>query len=457
MVSKVDVMLGKVLKKIKPSSTELRKDSKIVDEVFDKLKSATPSDVKVILVGSVAKGTQLKKKMDFDIFLLFPKTYSKKDIEIIGLGSARKAFMKYKRTLAYAEHPYTKIIYKGYDIDCVPAYNISNIKEKGTAVDRSPLHSEYINSHLTLKQKDDVRLLKQFMRNNNIYGAELKIEGFSGYLAELLIVKYSSLTKLFNEVSKWNIPETFDIEGHGNVKAYDSPLVVIDPVDPDRNVGAVVSTTTMSRFIFYVREFINKPLMKHFVSIGKSNSKGITKKKNITKPKLKKIIQRRKTELLILEFDAPSNLVDDVLWPQLKKTVTKLESYFRKNDFQFFGYYYWSDGTKCIIMFEFLIYKLPAVKRLKGPRITMEKNVMQFRYKHKTALDMHIEHDSIVVVKERELLTVKQTLSSALKQSLGIPKKFLVKLKKHKKLKIDKLLCDRYYDLAVDYFTRTIN
>jgi len=35
--------------------------------------------------------------------------------------------------------------------------------------------------------KDDVRLLKQFLQSNSVYGAEIAKQGFSGYVAEVLV------------------------------------------------------------------------------------------------------------------------------------------------------------------------------------------------------------------------------------------------------------------------------
>ncbi len=448
--AKINNILKKALKKIEPSKTEIKTDNKILEEVFDLLKNATPSNIKVVLVGSVAKGTQLKNKKDFDVFLLFPKKYSKKELEELGFKYAKKAFAKYKYRKAYAEHPYLKVIYKGYDIDVVPAYKIKDIKDRGTAVDRSPLHSEYINSHLSLKQKNDVRLLKQFMKSQNIYGAEIRIEGFSGYLCELLIVKYGSIVNLFNEVKEWDIPVKMDIENYHKqdiTKKFPSaPLIVIDPVDKERNVSAVVSSTSLSIFIFTSRQFLEKPSLQFFFK----------KRKKVNTNQLKKIIETRQTDILVIKFKAP-DLVEDTLWPQLRKTSVALKKYFRKQGFEKFGYYYWSDEKECIIMFEFLISKLPGIVKCMGPRITQSQHVDQFIKSHKKALDIHIEHDYICAIEKRQICTVKDAFKQALKSRIGIPKTFLPLIKKAKLLSKKSLINKKYKEIAIEYFTRTID
>jgi tRNA adenylyltransferase (EC 2.7.7.25) len=47
-------------------------------------------------------------------------------------------------------------------------------------------------SNLHREQKDEVRLLKKFMKGIGVYGAEIKVKGFSGYVAELLVYFYDS-------------------------------------------------------------------------------------------------------------------------------------------------------------------------------------------------------------------------------------------------------------------------
>ena len=52
--------------------------------------------------------------------------------------------------MKYAEHPYTKVVLgdRGINADIVPAYKIKDASERGTAVDRTQLHNEFVNSTL---------------------------------------------------------------------------------------------------------------------------------------------------------------------------------------------------------------------------------------------------------------------------------------------------------------------
>ncbi|MCC7571562.1 CCA tRNA nucleotidyltransferase [Candidatus Micrarchaeota archaeon] len=436
-------VFSKVLNKIKPTDYQENKNKKILEEIVCILRKKISADVDVEPVGSFVKGTHIKNKKEFDVFLLFPKKYSKQEISKLGIGFGKKSFNK--TVLAYAEHPYLRAKYKGYDIDLVPAYKLASPNEKATAVDRSPFHATYINKKLNEKQKDDVRLLKQFLKAQNIYGAELRVEGFSGYLAELLIVKYGDILTLFKKAAEWKIPVSIDIEKYGTTSQFSGPMIVIDPVDSNRNVSAVVSTTSLSRFIFYSREFIKKPEIKYFLQ----------PKKKINKKKLVETIKKRNTCVDVYEFDAP-DVIEDILWPQLRKIVYGFKYNLEKMEFNLLGFYYWSDRKKCIIMFETYTNTLPSVNKLIGPDITRISDVEKFRQKHKKAVDMQIAHNKIVAIESRKYDDFDKVLKHLIYSNVSTtPTRFLKPLKKKTKLTIENFV-EKYPEIASDYFMRTI-
>ncbi|MCD6227058.1 CCA tRNA nucleotidyltransferase [Candidatus Micrarchaeota archaeon] len=436
-------IFSKVLKRVKPTLSEEKRNKKVFNEIITRLKKVINDDIEIELVGSFAKGTHVRNKREFDIFLLFPKKYTKKEISELCITWGREVFSD--TLVAYAQHPYLRVKYKGFSIDLVPAYHIKNASERATAVDRSPFHTKYINNRLTKKQKDEVRILKQFLKGLNIYGAELRVEGFSGYLAELLIVRYKSILTLFKEASDWQFPVIIDIENHGTSDKFSDPFIMIDPVDPNRNVAAVVSTTSLARFIFYARLFLRKPSTTFF----------FPRKPRIDKSKLKTIIRKRNTKVYVYEFDAP-DVIEDILWPQLKKTTYSIKRKLESMEYRIFGFYYWSDNVKCVIMFELYHDKLPDIVRLVGPSITRKHDVDKFMDKHKTAVDMQIVHDRITAIKKRRFTSFDHAFNHIITdKSTGLPDRFRKLIKKHKKLNISSFV-DRYPEIAYDYFTRTI-
>ncbi len=443
---KAESVFLSVLPRIKPSPAESKKDFEAAGQLIRKLHSAVPSSVEVRLAGSLAKGTDLRGKNEFDIFLLFPRNYSHHEMTLLGLHYARKAFAGMRTESRYAEHPYLQVHTGGYHADIVPAYKIRSIGEKGSSVDRSALHTEYVNSKLSQKGKDEVRLLKAFMKAFGIYGAELRVEGFSGYLCELLICHYGSLLKLMEEAASWSSP-ALDSQNHhkGNHSELfpNAPLVVIDPVDPQRNVAAVVSQTSLSRFIFECRRFLKSPSERFFFPVKKSS----------TLAQIKKTMLLRGTRCLLLSFPAPK-VVPDVLWPQLKKASQALVRSLSSHGFSVFGYYHWSDGAECAIFFELDRWELPAVQKSTGPQISFASDTDAFVKKHRLALNIHLEHDRMVAVERRAITRAKPALLSACtrQSGTGIPANLEAALSKASLLEGAGILKEKYREFLADYF-----
>ncbi len=439
-------VFSSALSKIKPKKQEALRNFEAAGRLIKKLEETVPKSVEIRLAGSLAKGTNLSGNNEFDIFLLFPRHYPHHDMSMLGLEYARKAFAGMRTEARYAEHPYLQVFSGNYHADIVPAYKIDEIKQKGSSVDRSQLHTEYVNSSIGAKEKDDVRLLKRFMKNFGIYGAELRIEGFSGYLCELLIIYYGSLFNLMKSAASWKEP-ALDLKGKMNKEKirekFYSPLVVLDPVDEKRNVAAVVAQTSLSRFIFECRRFLKSPSMKFFFS---------QKRKSSVK-EIARAMKQRESRCIAVEFAAP-NVVPDVLWPQLKKTAQALVRNLEGLGFGVFGYYHWSNGKECIILFELERWLLPCVRKAVGPAIGFSSDVDAFVKKHKNSLNLHIEHDRIVAVEKREITDAKKAIANACKRQdgLGIPKAMQKELKKCEILEGKLIIREKYLKFLADYF-----
>ena len=444
--AKAKSVFSSVLPRIKPGAAETRESFEAAGALIKKLERAVPQSVEIRLAGSLAKGTNLSGNNEFDIFLLFPKSYSHHEMTLMGISYARRAFAGMRTASRHAEHPYLQVFSGGYHADIVPAYKISDIKDRGSSVDRSQMHTEYINAKLDAKGKDDVRLLKRFMKNFGIYGAELRVEGFSGYLCELLIAQYGSLFELMKNAAAWKQP-ALDIEGHhkgADVREiFGSPLVVIDPVDPGRNVAAVVAQTSLSRFIFECRGCLGNPSAKFFFS----------EKKGRKTAEIWAMMKRRGTKCLAVEFPAP-DVVPDVLWPQLKKTTQALVRKLTSLEFSVFGYYHWSDGDGCVMLFELDRWQLPPVRKAVGPSMDFAPDVEVFVERHGDCLNMHLEHDRIVAVEKRGAVDAKAALAKACgnTRGLGVPAKMEKQLEKSAVLEGKEMVKGKYCEFLGDYF-----
>lgn len=225
----------------------------------------------VELLGSSARGTWLPEGVDVDVFIVLPRRHEKSYLDWL-VGAVKSEMEKdgVEVETRYAEHPYLVVREDGVEVDVVPCFEMRPGEPALTAADRSPLHHRYLTARLNDQLRFEVRLLKKFMRGVGVYGAEVKVEGFSGYLAELLTVHYGSFVEVLKAAARWRpYRAVIDPEGHyrdpkAAVRKFKSPLVVIDPVDPNRNVAAAVSLTSMSTFILAARRFLQRPSTSYF-------------------------------------------------------------------------------------------------------------------------------------------------------------------------------------------------
>ena len=238
-------MTKKIEKQVLEVVTPQNNDRKQLQQVVKELKQTVSSEIKkrklpasIEIVGSISKDTYLKNSLDIDLFLTFPISYSKEKMGKQTLEIGRIILRDTEE--CYAEHPYIRGLFKKYKIELVPSYKIESASQKLSAVDRTPLHTKYVKLNLKEKQKQEVRLFKQFLKGIGCYGAEAEIEGFSGYLCEILVLKYGSFNNLIKHARKWKHGEKLSLTDNG-FPSFDTPLVFIDPVDSERNVASALS------------------------------------------------------------------------------------------------------------------------------------------------------------------------------------------------------------------------
>ena len=308
------------MERIKPTEAEI---SRITDTA-SRLKGAVCKylsehkiDVDVRFVGSFAKGTFLSDP-DLDLFLLFPEEVPRKELETIGLQIGSDVL---GGTRMYAEHPYTRGVYEGLDVDLVPSYNISTTERLRTAVDRTPFHTDYVQGHMSEEQKDEVRLLKAFMKGIDVYGAEPNTRGFSGYLCELLVIHYGNFLNVLDNAKDWKEGTTISLDKKGAPSM--GALVVYDPVDQRRNVASAVHIDTLSLFIVAAKSYLQNPSLKFFFPERRSPlPSGI----------LESMPKRNGSRIVTVVFERPDT-IEDNLYSQLWKTRYAL---IRKlNDFDY--------------------------------------------------------------------------------------------------------------------------
>lgn len=367
-------MVENIEKKVLGIITPTNNDKKKLDEVVKKLREKVKIEieerklpVKIEIVGSIAKDTYLKNNLDIDLFIIFPTDVSKDDIAKNSLSIGRKLLKNTEE--CYAEHPYIRGFFKEKKVEIVPCFKIEKASQKVSAVDRTPLHTRYIIDKLKESQKQEVRLFKQFLSGIGCYGAEAEVEGFSGYLCEILIIKYETFKNLLNKAKNWKTGEKLALSD-GKNPSFDTPLTFIDPVDSERNVASALTKERFDFFINACKEYMKNPNITFFFP-------------NKTKPwSIKKIeseIKKQGNLFLGIQLVKP-DIITENLYPQLRKASKSIWDVCKRYDFIIYDVMFFIEDLekKVILIVNTKNEPLSNTFIHNGPPVKLIKNVNEF-------------------------------------------------------------------------------
>ncbi len=423
--TKIRAVCEEALRRATPDKRERREtlefSKRLVEALRDELLK-DGLDGKVQIEGSIAKDTWLSGEKDIDIFILLPEEYGRE--AFIRVLEAAKRVSGGNYLEAYAEHPYLEAYIDGFTLNFVPCFRVKDASKAKSSVDRTPFHTVYVKNRLNERAKNEIRLLKAFMHGIGVYGAEIKVGGFSGYLCELLTLHYGSFLSVLEAASKWRRGEVIDIEGHyenpeeAGAIFQNEPLIVVDPVDKGRNVASAVRVERLSEFIMASRLFLKKPDIRFFhpeeteaYSVGD----------------LMRIMHSRGSAFIFLKTGA-IRAVPDILWGQLYRSRRALINLIKQFDFEIIRSDVWSDEKSVnVFLFELRSRFLPNIKRHLGPPIEKAENCEKFIKKHlgsnRTLSGPRIEGNRLVVDRGREYTDVVNLLRDKLNdggRSLGV-------------------------------------
>jgi len=370
-----------VARQITPSNTERERVHQIAGQLKTRLVAEAERrrlNAEVRLDGSVAKDTWLRGDADIDIFLRVPTSLSRADLEGRSLKVAKRALKGYSIVERFAEHPYVETHVDGVRVNVVPCYNVAR-GEWRSATDRTPFHTDYVISHLSPSQKNEVRLLKAFLKGIGVYGADVKVSGFSGMLCETLIMHYGSFMKALEQGRSWKARTVIDLERYyagreaelGDL--FEEPLVVIDPVDRGRNLAASISRRRLWEFVAAARAFSNKPKRSFFFA---------RKTVPLSVGRFRREMRRRGWNLIGIEFGRVDAVVD-VLWSQLYRTEKALRNLLKQEGYSVTRSASWSNEKDLnLVLFELEELTLPPVRRHIGPHVARSQASELFVRKH---------------------------------------------------------------------------
>ncbi|MBI4018279.1 MAG: CCA tRNA nucleotidyltransferase [Candidatus Aenigmarchaeota archaeon] len=410
----IEKIKSSVLRKIKPSRAEEEHARRFVSDLMRVAK--TVSGLDCVIVGSIGKQTWLRGDHDIDLFMLFPKDVPRQELEKKGLEFGKRIIreMRGRHEIRYSEHPYVHGYVKGFVVDVVPCYRIGKGEKIISAVDRSPLHLEHIMSNLAAH--DEARLLKQFCKGAGIYGSDVVMQGISGYICELLVLKYGSFEAALKAAASWEPGAVIALDNrqYDRKKFYNQPLVLIDPTDTGRNVAANLNPDNFVRFVLAARNFLKKPDESYFYY---GHPKPLSARQL-------SLLKARGTSFVVLRMKRP-DIIEDILFPQMRRALKRLETLLKQNDFVTIGAVMHIDKEMHLI-FELACERLPNIKKMVGPPIFSKKHSEEFLDKYNDAeFGPYIEDIYWVVEKKRGFVTAPSLLKHFCRQknleAAGIP------------------------------------
>jgi tRNA nucleotidyltransferase (CCA-adding enzyme) len=400
-----DEVVATIRKRVSPNTTEraqLRQTAETIIQQTQDAVAELPVTADILQVGSTARGTWIAGDRDIDIFIAFPPSLDREQLAEFGLEIGHTVLPDGHEE--YAEHPYVVGECNGYAIDLVPCYAVDDATNIQSAVDRTPFHTQYLDSRLTDDLAGEVRVTKQFLKGIGVYGSDLRTRGFSGYLTELVIVEFGGFRQFIEAVTEWQPPIRFDPQEHGTT-TFDDPLVVVDPTDPERNVAAVCSEANVSRLQHYARELQSDPRLSLFEPSYPDA---------YDQSAIERAVTRRGTTPVAIRFDPP-DIVSDQLWPQLRKSLDGIEQELDRRGFEPIRSVSLAQPDDAAFLLELAVSRLPAIERHEGPPVHVREHAAGFYETYADDPDVtgpYIAGDRYVVERTREYETAAEFLDS---------------------------------------------
>lgn len=372
----------------------------------------------VVFGGSFAKGTWLKNEADIDIFVKFMNNVNSDDFETIGKQIGIQSLKEYLPYLRYADHPYVEAFVEGVKVNIVPCFDVS-FGDWKSAADRSPFHTSYIISNLNTEKKNQVRVLKKFLKSLGIYGAEISTEGFSGYVSEVLILKFGSFLSTLQFFSTYSSCKTVliidkpECDKENLKKLFNSYLIILDPIDETRNLGSAISRLSIAKFIQASRRFLLNPSINYF-----------ERSKYLPSDSIKDFLS---SFILVVEFKY-STRPADIIWGQLKKMTKSLSKFIESYGFKILKNYCHASekNSYCVIALLMESVTISKLSSRMGPEIFRASDVEKFIESNYASplkwIDMESRTRCLLF---REFTNVKDYLEFTLRTKpdlIGIPK-----------------------------------
>ncbi|MEM4282085.1 MAG: nucleotidyltransferase domain-containing protein [Candidatus Woesearchaeota archaeon] len=385
---RIKSVLAEVISEITPDRLEHRfamANAEAFIEALNRELKRRKTKARAVLGGSFAKGSWLKGDYDIDIFVKFKQGYSDAEMsQLLGLALKQLARpFKVAIERVHGSRDYFKAKGK-VNFEIVPVLDIRTPAEAKNVTDFSPWHVRWVKRY-GKNLKADILLTKQFLKANGVYGAESYIKGFSGHVVDILVIHYKGFLGLLKAAASWpTTPDNKVVIDHDRVykgkalfmmnkSKIQGPLIVVDPVQPQRNAAASLSFENYLKFVYAAREFLQRPSKDFFV------------------PKMPDFASlAKKGTVLMLEVE-PVEGISEVVGTKLLKAFE-----FVKKGLEDFGIveagWNWdakADKNKKHALFWFVLKQkiLPEKMAVKGPPASREPYATTFKKAHRKVFE----------------------------------------------------------------------
>jgi len=415
---KIRKIFARQLLSIKPSDNEIAKVKQLVLEfgALLNLELKKPRiKAEVFVGGSLAKNTIIKKKEKYDIDFFVRFDYSKYSgksselSEILAKPVERLAKkLKIRIEKIHGSRDYFNLSYKAIFLEIIPILKIKKASEAKNITDISPLHVSYVVNKLAKRRKlaDEIRLAKTFCYVQGCYGAESYIKGFSGYSLEALCIYFGSFLNFLKGAAQWSLAKKIIIDSAKHYKnknciltllnesKLQSPLILIDPVQKERNVTAAISSETFENFLKSVNEFLKKP-SDEFFKIKIDVSEDLRKKAKARKAQFNAFAIESSSDKLDIAGAKSLRISKFILNLMKKYGFAVLDSKFVFDVVMKKGFFY-------------VVCKNPSARtELSGPPVGLEKYVAEFKKKYKKT---SVKNGKIIAIVKTKVRNAKELL-----------------------------------------------
>ncbi len=396
----INSIMIQVLKENKPSDAEKSFFTKNANSLLKIINAQLKKDkiqATAVVGGSFAKGTYTKRNFDCDIFVKFEMLYSNFDISKLLEKSLDKIpEIKFKKI--HGSRDYFECNYNEMHFEIVPVLKVRNIKDIKNVTDASIFHVKWVIDNIQKNKKlvDDIIVTKLFLKAANIYGAESFIRGFSGHVVDIMIIYYGGFIQLLEAASKWKDKEIIDINKvyknplkELNKSKIDSPLIVIDPIQKDRNAAAGLSEESYNALKKLAKEFLKNPDISFF------------KKKPFSIDELKKELKKENSLLYSI---IPVKGSKDIVGTKMLKVFERIAKQLELNNFNLKSKgWYWNEivGNQAEAYYWFVFKDKVFSKEEEriGPPINRKNFVEIFKKKHKNT---YVKNNRICAIVKRK-------------------------------------------------------